>query len=59
VNDYDISRIDGSVAYVANNQLLLINADGSNRRVLVDGGAVDPNNPFISTISSPVFSPDG
>lgn len=59
VNDYDVSRIDGSVAYVANNQLLLINADGSNRRMLVDGGPVDPNNPFISTISSPVFSPDG
>jgi len=36
----------------------LINADGSDRRVLVDGGAVDPNNPFLSTISSPVFSPD-
>jgi hypothetical protein len=59
VNDYDVSRIDGSVAYVANNQLLLINADGSNRRMLVDGGAVDPNNPFISNVSSPVFSPDG
>jgi hypothetical protein len=59
VNDFDVSRIDGSVAYVANNQLLLINADGSNRRVLVDGGPVDPNNPFISTIGSPVFSPDG
>jgi hypothetical protein len=59
VNDYDVSRIDGSVAYVANNQLLLVNADGSNRRLLVDGGPVDPNNPFISTISSPVFSPDG
>lgn len=58
VNEYDVSRVDGSVAYVANNQLLLINADGSNRRMLVDGGAVDPNNPFISTIGSPVFSPD-
>ena len=59
VNDYDVSRIDGSVAYVANNQLILVNADGSNRRLLVDGGPVDPNNPFISTISAPVFSPDG
>ena len=59
VNDYDISPIDGSVAYVANNQLLLVNADGSNRRLLVDGGPVDPNNPFLSTISAPVFSPDG
>src|SRR5215211_5463898 len=59
VNDYDVSLADGSVAYVANNQLLWINADGSNRRMLVDGGAVDPNNPFISNMSSPVFSPDG
>ncbi len=59
VNDYDVSVVDGSVAYVANNQLLWINADGSNRRVIVDGGAVDPNNPFISNMSSPVFSPDG
>jgi Tol biopolymer transport system component len=59
VNDYDVSPIDGSIAYVANNQLLLVNADGSNRRMLVDGGPVDPNNPFISTIGSPVFSPDG
>jgi hypothetical protein len=58
VNDYDVSPVDGSVAYVANNQMLLVNADGSNRRMLVDGGPVDPNNPFISTISSPVFSPD-
>lgn len=59
VSDYDVSLTDGSVAYVANNQLLWINADSSNRRVIVDAGAVDPNNPFISNISSPVFSPDG
>ena len=59
VSDYDVSRVDGSVAYVANNQLLLVNADRSNRHMLVDGGPVDPNNPFISTISSPVFAPDG
>ena len=59
VSDYDVSRADGSVAYVAENQLLSIQADGSGRRLLVDGGAVDPNNPFISTISSPVFSLDG
>jgi hypothetical protein len=58
VTDYDVSPLDGSVAYVANNQLLYNNADGSERRVLVDGGAVDPNNPFISTISSPVFALD-
>ena len=59
VNEYDVSRVDGSVAYVANNQLLLLDADGSNRRIIADGGEMDPNNPFINTISSPVFSPDG
>jgi hypothetical protein len=59
VNDYDVSLVDGSVAYIANNQLLWINADSSNRRVIVDGGAADPNNPFITNMSSPVFSPDG
>ena len=59
VNDYDVSLVDGSVAYVANNQLLLINADGSNRHMLVDAGPMDPNNPFISSLSNPVFSPDG
>src|SRR5688572_7367773 len=59
VNDYGISPADGSVAYVANNQLLFVNADGSERRVLVDGGPLDENNPFLSMINSPVFSPDG
>jgi hypothetical protein len=59
VSDYDVSPIDGGVAYVANNQLVHINADGSERVVLVDGGEVDQNNPFISTVSSPVFSLDG
>jgi hypothetical protein len=59
VNDYDVSPADGSVAYVANNQLLLVNADGSSRRVLVDGGPVDENNPYLTAINSPVFSLDG
>lgn len=59
VSSYDISPVDGSVVYVANNQLVLIEADGSGRRVLLDGGPVDPNNPFLNVINSPVFSPDG
>ena len=59
ISDYDVSPVDGSVAYVANNQLLLINADGSDRRILVDGGAVDVNNPFVTMVGSPVFSLDG
>ena len=59
VGSYDVSMADGSIVYVANNQLLLINADGSGRRLLVDGGPVDPNNPFITSLTSPVFSPNG
>jgi Tol biopolymer transport system component len=59
VDDYDVSPVDGSVAYVANNQLLLVNADGSGHRVLVEGGPVDENNPFLTAINSPVFSLDG
>ena len=38
VNTYDVSPVDGSVAFISNNQLLLVNVDGSNRRILVDGG---------------------
>jgi hypothetical protein len=56
VDDYDISLADGTIAYVANNQLLLSNADGSNRRVLVDGGPREANNPWVT---SAVFPPDG
>jgi len=55
VGRYDVSLADGSVAYVANNQLLLINADGSGRRVLVDGGPVDPNNPIENSLHHLVF----
>jgi len=56
---YDVSLANGSVVYVANNQLLLINADGSSRRLLVDGGPINPNNPGENSLHHPVFSPDG
>jgi hypothetical protein len=55
VTEYDVSLVDGSIAYVAGNQLIAVNADGFNRRVLVEG---DPDNP-AGGIQSPVFSPDG
>lgn len=58
VDSYDVSRLDGSVVFVSNNQLLLVNSDGSNRLLLMDGGPVDQNNPFLTSISSPVFSPN-
>ena len=59
VGNYGVSPVDGSVAYMMNNQLLLVNADGSGRRLIVDGGTVDQNNPFVDRMSNPVFSPDG
>lgn len=59
VSSYDVSQVDGSVAYVSNNQLLSINADGSGRSLLVDGGVMDLNNQMSTTISNPIFSPDG
>lgn len=59
VTYYSVSPVDGSVAYVANNQLVLVSADGSGRRVLVDGGVEDEINPFVNRISHPVFPPNG
>ena len=59
VGNFGVSPVDGSLAYVVNNQIVLVNADGSIRRVLVDGGAVDEINPFVNQISTLVFSPDG
>lgn len=59
VSEFDVSLTDGSVAYISNNQLLNINADGSNRAMLFDGGAVDNDNPFLTIVRSPVWSPDG
>jgi hypothetical protein len=47
VDDYDLSPADGNIVYVTNNQMLWINADGSNRHLLGDGG------------TQPVFSTDG
>jgi Tol biopolymer transport system component len=53
--DYDVSRADGSLAYETNGQLILVNADGSNRRVLVQGAP----NPDVGGLYHPTFSPDG
>jgi Tol biopolymer transport system component len=55
VLDYDVSLVDGALAYEIDNQLILINADGSNRRILVDGTPrLSPRGYY-----RPVFSPDG
>lgn len=59
VDDFDVSRVDGSIAYTSGNKLLNVNADGGNRSLLVDGGAEDENNSFMTHLSNPVISPNG
>jgi hypothetical protein len=56
---YDVSPLDGRLAYLANNQLILMNADGSGRTVLVDGGPPSDAGYTDKTIGNPRFSPDG
>jgi len=59
VDAYGISPLDGSIAFVTNNQLYLVDTAGAGRRMLIDGGVVDPNNPWVNSLSAPVWSPDG
>ena len=59
VESYDVSSVDGSVVYATNNQLFTVNADGSNRSMIVDGGPLDPNDAFVNHINVPLWSPDG
>jgi Tol biopolymer transport system component len=56
---YDVNQIDGRIVYVSNNQLLLVNADGSGRQVLLDAGPMDENNAFLTNIQNAVWSPNG
>ena len=53
--EYDVSQADGSLVYENDGQLIMVNADGSNRRVLVEG---IPNS-NAHGIYHPLFSPDG
>ncbi len=59
VDVFDVSPKDGSLAYVSNNQLFLVDAAGAGRRTLVDGGPVNDNNRFTNALGSPLWSPDG
>jgi hypothetical protein len=59
VGSFDVSPVDGRITYVTNNQLILMNADGSGRTVLVDGGPPTDAGFTDKTISTPRFSPEG
>ena len=39
IDDYAVSRADGKIAYITQNQLVTVYPDGSGRRVWVDGSA--------------------
>jgi Tol biopolymer transport system component len=53
---YDISTADGSLAFETNGQLILVNADGSNRRLVAQVSAPDAE---AGGFFHPTFSPDG
>lgn len=60
VDLYDVSPRDGSLAYISNNQLFLVDATGAGRRTLVDGGPIGSDNDrWTKSVGSPVWSPDG
>jgi hypothetical protein len=62
VDGYDVSRLDGSVAFVSGNQLYRVQSDGSHRQLLVDNSAANTEADgffYRERISNPRFSPDG
>jgi hypothetical protein len=61
VDDFSVAS-DGRVAYVSNNDLWLVNLDGSERSLLVDGPPPpdeNDNNRINLQLGKPRWSPDG
>ncbi len=62
VTAFDVNPADGRLAYISDNSLFLINADGSKRSTLVYGQslpALDDPSYWKLLLASPVWSPDG
>ena len=62
VTGFDVSPLDGRLVYVSGNDLVVANADGSGRLVLVDGPpqpAIDANDRINLEMRQPRWSPDG
>lgn len=62
VGYFDVSSIDGSIAFVSNNQLLLMDSNGENRRLIADDSQLPEEYRGTyehGTVEYPVFSPDG
>ncbi len=62
VDEFAVSPAAGTIAFVSNNQLFLMDGDGENRRLVADGRQVDRGTEesyFRNIVGNPVFSPDG
>jgi Tol biopolymer transport system component len=61
VYGFDISPLDGRLAYVSGNDLYIADPDGSNPRMVVDGENIDPALGYdaAKTLGMPLWSPDG
>lgn len=62
VFDYHVSTL-GQIAYIADNDLILVDGLGQNRQMLVDGPTIDPqadtNIIHRDQLNTPRWSPDG
>lgn len=62
VDSFAVSAVDGRIAYITNNQLVVLNQDGVGRSVLVDGSSLiseSDNYYYTQRISGVSWSPDG
>lgn len=62
VTHYSVSPTDGSLAFVSDNQLFLVDGRGQNRKMIADGSQADETAEDYAHrgfVESPVFSPDG
>lgn len=62
VNGFDVNTSDGGIAYSVDNQIYLLDADGSNRRLLVDNAVANSEEPdffYTQVVSAPRYSPNG
>lgn len=58
VDDFSVSQADGSLAFVTDNQLFLVDSAGKNRRLVAESVKGDQGG-YEAFVASPVFSPDG
>jgi hypothetical protein len=61
VTGFDVSRADGALAYVVDNDLVRADANGQSRTVLAEAEPFDPNaeGGINRALTNPLWSPDG